>query len=62
MFGPLVEQAKLMEMSIFPAHGVLDGDVEIPERVRLRDVDPAPDERARPTQHDQKLVHEFRRA
>jgi len=54
-----VEQPKLVEVVVEPAHGVLDGDMEIPERVSLRNLDAPPDERVGPAEDDQELMHHF---
>jgi hypothetical protein len=48
---------KLVEMVVEPTHGVLDGNVEAPERVGLRNLDAAPHERIGPAQHDEDLVN-----
>ena len=32
-----------MQMAIVPTHGILNGDVQVPERVRGRNQDSAPD-------------------
>src|SRR5688572_29225619 len=55
-----IEKPKLVEMVVEPSHRVLDGHVQVPERVPLSDLEPAPDERVCPAQDDEELVHQFR--
>ena len=43
-----VEQAELVKVVVQPAHGILDGNVQVPERVLLGHLDAPPDERFRP--------------
>ena len=43
-----VEQPELVKVVVQPAHRVLDGDVQVPERVLLGHLNAAPDERVRP--------------
>jgi hypothetical protein len=43
-----IEQPELVEVVVQPAHGVLDGDVQVPERVLLGHLDSAPDQWIRP--------------
>ena len=47
-------------MIVEPAHHVLDGDMQVPERVPLRNLQPAPDERVCSAQDDEELVHQLR--
>ena len=46
-----IADAESMEMIVEPGHGVLDGDVEIPEEVRRWNFDAASDERADVAKH-----------
>ena len=55
-----IEQPELVEVVVEPAHGVLDGDVQVPKRVLLGHLDAAPDQWIRPREHHQELVHELR--
>jgi hypothetical protein len=37
-----VHQPELVQVVVEPTHGVLNGDVQVPERVVLRDLNPSP--------------------
>src|SRR6185295_17124678 len=41
--GLRVRNAKLMKVSVVPSHGILDRNVQIPERVSCRSLYPPPD-------------------
>src|SRR5690348_17731062 len=47
-----------MQVVIQPAHGVLNGNVKVPEGVLLGNQDAAPDERVRSRENNQELMHE----
>ena len=53
-----VEQPELVKVIVEPAHRVLNGDVQIPERVLRGHLDATPDERFGAAQHDEELVHQ----
>ena len=50
-----MQDPELVKVIILPTYGVLDGYVQIPERIALRHVKAPPDERIRVAQDDQKL-------
>ena len=56
-----VEQSELVQVVVEPPHGVLDGDVQVPEGIRLGHLNASPDERVDPGQHNEKLVYEYPR-
>lgn len=52
-----IKNPELVEMVVEPTHGVLDSNVEVPERVRLRNLDAPPDARIGAAQYDEELVN-----
>jgi len=60
MPGHRILDMKGVQMSIQPAHHILNGYVEIPEGVILRDQEPAPNGRSDPLESNLKLVNPSR--
>ena len=50
-----VHEAELVEVAVLPAHGVLHGDMQVPERVARGHLDAAPYERVGLVQDDEEL-------
>ena len=51
-----VGQPELVQVVVEPTHRILDGDVQVPERVGLGHLNAPPHERVGPLEHDQELV------
>jgi hypothetical protein len=47
-----------MEVIVLPPHRVLDGDMQVPERVTPRHLNPAPDDRIGIHEDNEELVHQ----
>jgi hypothetical protein len=55
-----IEKTELVKVIVKPSHRVLDGHVEVPEGVPLRNLEPTPDEGVCSAENNEELVHQLR--